>query len=132
MASRTVTTAAEEEAWRKGTVEERLAHALVNDALQKGAGRRDAVAIHDKAVSEPGARYIDFLIPGLLGMNLMGSAIWSMGFAIVDARPTDVGASEPRLALERRDGEPVVRMLDGKVVEEQRLEVQHALASHAA
>jgi len=35
---------------------------------------------------ETGSRYIDFLIPGLLGMNLMGSAIWSMGFAIVDAR----------------------------------------------
>ena len=35
---------------------------------------------------EPGSRYIDFLIPGLLGMNLMGSAIWGMGFAIVDAR----------------------------------------------
>jgi len=27
---------------------------------------------------EPGSRYIDFLIPGLLGMNLMGSAIWGM------------------------------------------------------
>ena len=35
---------------------------------------------------EPGSRYIDFLMPGLLGMNLMGSAIWGMGFAIVDAR----------------------------------------------
>ena len=35
---------------------------------------------------EPGSRYIDFLVPGLLGMNLMGSAIWGMGFAIVDAR----------------------------------------------
>ena len=35
---------------------------------------------------EPGSRYIDFLIPGLLGMNLMGSGIWGIGFAIVDAR----------------------------------------------
>jgi ABC-2 type transport system permease protein len=63
-----------------------LAHALVNDALQKGAGRRDAVAIHDKAVSEPGARYIDFLIPGLLGMNLMGGGMWGVGFVLVDMR----------------------------------------------
>ena len=38
------------------------------------------------SMREPGSRYIDFLIPGLLGMNLMGSAIWGMGFAIVDAR----------------------------------------------
>ncbi len=35
---------------------------------------------------ERGSRYIDFLVPGLLGMNLMGSGIWGVGFAIVDAR----------------------------------------------
>jgi ABC-2 type transport system permease protein len=40
----------------------------------------------DRFVSERGARYIDFLVPGLLGMNLMGSGIWGLGFAIVDAR----------------------------------------------
>ena len=44
------------------------------------------MAASDRLVREPGSRYIDFLIPGLLGMNLMGSAIWGMGFAIVDAR----------------------------------------------
>jgi ABC-2 type transport system permease protein len=37
-------------------------------------------------VHERGSRYIDFLVPGLLGMNLMGSGIWGVGFAIVDAR----------------------------------------------
>ncbi len=37
-------------------------------------------------VREPGARYVDFVVPGLLGMNLMGSGIWGIGFAIVDAR----------------------------------------------
>ena len=36
--------------------------------------------------SEPGARYIDFLIPGLLGMNLMGSGMWGIGFALVEMR----------------------------------------------
>ena len=36
--------------------------------------------------SEPGARYIDFLIPGLLGMNLMNSGMWGIGFALVDMR----------------------------------------------
>ena len=39
-----------------------------------------------KLVREPGSRYIDFLVPGLLGMNLMGGSIWGMGFSIVDAR----------------------------------------------
>ena len=37
-------------------------------------------------MSEPGSRYVDFVVPGLLGMNLMGSGIWGLGFAIVDAR----------------------------------------------
>ena len=46
----------------------------------------DPVPSTDRLMREPGSRYIDFLIPGLLGMNLMGSAIWGMGFAIVDAR----------------------------------------------
>jgi len=40
----------------------------------------------NQLVHEAGARYIDFLVPGLLGMNLIGSAMWSLGFAIVDAR----------------------------------------------
>jgi ABC-2 type transport system permease protein len=35
---------------------------------------------------EPGNRYIDFLLPGLLGMNLMGGGLWGVGFVIVDMR----------------------------------------------
>jgi ABC-type multidrug transport system permease subunit len=66
--------------------ESRTARLLVDDALQRAAGRRDPVAGRDRLVREPGARYIDFLVPGLLGMNLMGSGIWGLGFAIVDAR----------------------------------------------
>jgi ABC transporter DrrB family efflux protein len=37
-------------------------------------------------VTEKGSRYIDFLIPGLLGLNLMGTGMWGMGYAVVDAR----------------------------------------------
>ena len=54
--------------------------------VQQNAGRTDPVAAEDQLMREAGSRYIDFLIPGLLGMNLMGGSIWSMGFAIVDAR----------------------------------------------
>ena len=42
--------------------------------------------VSDRQVREPGSRYVDFVVPGLLGMNLMGSGIWGLGFAIVDAR----------------------------------------------
>jgi ABC-type multidrug transport system permease subunit len=64
----------------------RNARLLADLAIQKAAGRRNAVGTADELVHETGARYIDFVIPGLLGMNLMGSAIWGMGFSIVEAR----------------------------------------------
>lgn len=63
-----------------------LAKAEVDDALQAAAGRKDAVPVKATTSSEPGSRYIDFLIPGLLGMNLMNSGMWGIGFALVDMR----------------------------------------------
>ncbi len=62
------------------------ARVLVDRAVQVGAGRMDPVRVTDTYVTEAGSRYIDFLVPGLLGMNLMGSSIWGLGFAIVTAR----------------------------------------------
>ena len=50
------------------------------------AGDEPTTLIASLGTAEPGAVAIDL--------------------AIVDARPTDVGAGEPRLALERRDGSP--------------------------
>jgi ABC-2 type transport system permease protein len=63
-----------------------LARTQVNDALQAAAGRKDPVTSSVVISSEPGSRYIDFLIPGLLGMNLMNSGMWGIGFALVDMR----------------------------------------------
>src|SRR5919198_43093 len=40
----------------------------------------------DVLLTEPGSRYIDFLLPGLMGMNLMGSGMWGVGFVVVDMR----------------------------------------------
>jgi ABC-type multidrug transport system permease subunit len=37
-------------------------------------------------VTEPGSRYIDFLVPGLIGMGLMSSGLWGIGFVIVEMR----------------------------------------------
>ena len=64
----------------------RTARLLADRAIQTAAGRRDAVHAWNQQIHEPGARYIDFVVPGLLGMNLMGSAIWGIGFSIVEAR----------------------------------------------
>jgi ABC-2 type transport system permease protein len=66
--------------------ESRIARLVVDDALQRAAGRRDLVPLRERLIHERGSRYIDFLVPGLLAMNLMGSGIWGVGFAIVDAR----------------------------------------------
>ena len=63
-----------------------LARLEVDDVLQRSRGRRDPVAIRDERAAAPGSRYIDFLIPGLLGMNLLGSGIWGVGFSVVQAR----------------------------------------------
>jgi len=66
--------------------ESRLARLATDDALQRALGRRDARAVTDQKVMAKGSRYIDFLIPGLLGLNLMGTGMWGMGYAVVDAR----------------------------------------------
>lgn len=63
-----------------------LAKAQADNALQAAAGRQNPLTTSEQASSEPGARYIDFLIPGLLGMNLMNSGMWGVGFALVDYR----------------------------------------------
>jgi ABC-type multidrug transport system permease subunit len=64
----------------------RTARLLVDQAIQTAAGRRDPVAVREATVRERGSRYIDFLIPGLLALNLMGSGIWSIAFGVVTAR----------------------------------------------
>jgi ABC-2 type transport system permease protein len=66
--------------------ESALARLAVDDALQNGAGRKNPLEVSTKYSTTPGSRYIDFLIPGLLGMNLMGSGMWGVGFALVDMR----------------------------------------------
>ena len=66
--------------------EGRSARFLIDDALQRAAGRADPVSVREMKVQEKGSRYIDFVVPGLLGMNIMGGGIWGLGFAIVEAR----------------------------------------------
>jgi ABC-type multidrug transport system permease subunit len=63
-----------------------VARDAVDDVLQQAAGRQDPAAVENVVQSEPGGRYIDFLVPGLLGMGLMGGGLWGVGFATVDMR----------------------------------------------
>lgn len=66
--------------------ESMVARLLANDVLQRSAGRTDPRPIREVHSAERGARYIDFLLPGLLGMNIMGTGFWGVGFGIVNAR----------------------------------------------
>jgi ABC-type multidrug transport system permease subunit len=63
-----------------------LARNIAEDILQRNAGRKDVYQATDHAVAEPGGRYIDFLIPGLIGMGIMGGGLFGLGYAIVDMR----------------------------------------------
>lgn len=66
--------------------EGRTARILADRAIQQAAGRSDPVPSSEQLVREPGARYIDFLVPGLVGLGIMSNAVWGLGFSIVDSR----------------------------------------------
>ncbi|MDP7020421.1 MAG: ABC transporter permease [Pirellulaceae bacterium] len=63
-----------------------LARNAADDVWQRAAGRADVVSTRDVEITEAGDRYIDFLVPGLLGLGIMGGGMWGVGFAIVDQR----------------------------------------------
>jgi ABC-type polysaccharide/polyol phosphate export permease len=64
----------------------RVARLEVDDAIQRSRGRTDPSPPRIALIQEKGSRYIDFLLPGILGLNLMGTGIWGVGFSIVNAR----------------------------------------------
>ena len=66
--------------------EGRLARLAVDDALQRAGGREDRFQARLERVEVPGSRYVDWVIPGLLGMNIMGTGMWALGYAVVYAR----------------------------------------------
>jgi ABC-type multidrug transport system permease subunit len=64
----------------------RTARLAVDAALQRASGRADVFEATRSEIQEPGSRYVDFLVPGLLGMNVMGTGLWGIGFSLVMAR----------------------------------------------
>ena len=71
------------DAKRPGAV---TAKKVVDDLLQAANGRVDAFQASESKFDEPGGTYVDFLVPGLLGIGLMGGGMWGVGYAIVDMR----------------------------------------------
>lgn len=66
--------------------ESRLARLVVDNALKRGAGRADPWQAREEPVSIAGSRYIDWFIPGVIGLGLMGNGMWGVGFPITQAR----------------------------------------------
>jgi ABC-2 type transport system permease protein len=66
--------------------ESNTARATVDDVLQRAHGRIDPLATKDVTAQEPGSRYIDFLIPGLIGLNAMSGGLFGIGFVVVSFR----------------------------------------------
>ena len=66
--------------------ESRVARLVVDDALKRAAGRTDPWSARDQPVDVPGSRYVDWLIPGIVGLGIMSTGMWGVGFSIVQAR----------------------------------------------
>lgn len=81
--------------------ESRPARLVVDAALQRAAGRVDPFTAREEAVSVPGSRYVDWLIPGIIGTGLMANGMWGVGFSIVQARM--------RMVLKRMSASPMRR-----------------------
>ena len=63
-----------------------MARHRVDGALQRRAGRTDPLVTADVEVTARGSRYIDWLIPGLIGLNLLSTGLWGVGFTLVRMR----------------------------------------------
>lgn len=79
------------------------ARSAVDTILQRAGGRVDPVATRDVLVREPGSRYIDFLIPGLIGLNTMGGGLWGIGFLLVNMRIAKLLKRFAATPMPRRD-----------------------------
>ena len=83
--------------------ESRLARLAVEDALQRADGRADRWKAEDQRVVTPGSRYIDWLVPGLLGMNIMSTSLWGIAFSIVTTRSRKLLKRLVATPMRRRD-----------------------------
>ncbi|MFT3839734.1 MAG: ABC transporter permease [Myxococcaceae bacterium] len=83
--------------------EARIARLATENAIERAAGRADPDKAVEQKVTEQGSRYIDFLVPGLIGMNLMGSSMWGIGYGVVDARKRKLLKRLAATPMKRRD-----------------------------
>lgn len=66
--------------------ESRIARLVVDAALKRAAGRQDPWEAREEPMVVAGSRYVDWMIPGIVGMTIMGTGMWGVAFSIVQAR----------------------------------------------
>jgi ABC-type multidrug transport system permease subunit len=66
--------------------ESKLAQLVVDNVLQRAAGRADPWHAREDLIEVPGSRYVDWLIPGIISLGIMNNGLWSIGFMTVQAR----------------------------------------------
>jgi len=62
------------------------ARRAVDDCLQRHAGQKPVWPTRDETAVARGGRYVDWMVPGLLGMQLLSGALWGTAWTIVNAR----------------------------------------------
>lgn len=70
----------------EGRPESKLAQLMVTDALERLDGRRPPAQVAVSHVRGAGTRYIDFLIPGMIGYQLLAHGLFSLGVLLVEMR----------------------------------------------
>src|SRR5215213_8193472 len=83
--------------------ESRVARLVVDEALKRAAGRTDPWRAREEPVSIAGSRYIDWFIPGLIGLGLMSNGMWGVGFPITQARMRNLLKRFVASPMRRRD-----------------------------
>jgi ABC-2 type transport system permease protein len=63
-----------------------LARERVERRIRASTADASAPNFQESVVDAPGARYIDWLVPGLIGLNILGGGIYGVGFVAVDLR----------------------------------------------
>jgi ABC-2 type transport system permease protein len=86
-----------------GREESRTARLLADDALKRGAGRADPWVAREEPQQVPGSRYIDWLIPGLVGLGIMSTSMWGIGFSVAQSRMRKVLKLLVATPMRRRD-----------------------------
>jgi ABC transporter DrrB family efflux protein len=98
----------------KARAESVLALERAKAVLLRDKVGRDVLPMEETVLSEPGSRYIDFLLPGLIGMNIMGGGLFGVGFVLVEMRAKKL--FKRLLATPMRRGDFLLSLLTSRLL----------------